>query len=82
MVQKETILQTKIEMLRVKRDGKEWYYKLIIGTDPETSIIITDPDFNNLLSDLPSILSTVIQSQVLMETPKKRRNCHHEGTCI
>ncbi|NOX36669.1 MAG: hypothetical protein GXO78_03950 [Calditrichaeota bacterium] len=82
MIREESLLQTKIEMLRVKRDDKEWYYKLIIGTDPETSIIITDPDFHALLSDLPSILSTVIQSQVLIETPKKRRNRHHEGTRI
>ncbi len=82
MIQEESLLQTKIEMLRVKREDQTWYYKLIIGTDPDTSIIITDTDFKALLSDLPNILSTVIQSQVLVETSKQRRNRHHEGTRI
>lgn len=62
-----SLLNTSIELKREFGDDQTVYYKLILGTDDETRVVITDQHIENLLTDLPNFLSTVIQSQVLIE---------------
>lgn len=78
MAQEVSLLKTSVELTREFGEGQidgngagnseHFYYRLSIGTDPHTRVTITDEDPEALLNDLPNILSTVIQSQVLMET--------------
>ena len=60
-----TLLKTSVELQRETDANDEAYFKLVIGTDPETRVTITDRDLETLLNDLPNCLSTVINSQVL-----------------
>ncbi len=60
-----TLLMSSVELQRETDDNDEAYFKLVIGTDPETRVTITDRDLETLLNDLPNCLSTVINSQVL-----------------
>ncbi|RMI03355.1 MAG: hypothetical protein D6681_10095 [Calditrichaeota bacterium] len=65
----DSLLETRIELQRVYDESQhKTYFKLIIGADPDTRVIITDQNIETLLQDLPNVLSTVIHSQVLMET--------------
>ena len=72
MAKDASLLRTSIELRREYRGNHTCYYKLIIGTDPATRLVITDQNLKNLLKDLPVFLSTVIQSQVLIEQPANK----------
>lgn len=64
------LLKTSVELRREYDEQRRCYYKLIIGTDPETRVVVSDDNVQSLLEDLPNLLSTVIQSQVLIESPQ------------
>jgi len=63
----DTLISTTIELKREFDDHHQSYFKLIIGTDPDSRVILTDSSLESLLDDLPNVLSTVINSQVLIE---------------
>ncbi len=68
MANENTLVRTTIELKRDFDEQHQSYFKLIIGTDPDTRVIITDSNLESLLTDLPNVLSTVINSQVIIET--------------
>ncbi|NIU00647.1 MAG: hypothetical protein GWN01_06825 [Nitrosopumilaceae archaeon] len=72
MHSESSLLNTSIELKKEHLPHQNIYYKLIIGTDPETRVVLTDEHLETLLNDLPQVLSTVIHSQVLMETPQTK----------
>ncbi len=75
MAKEVSLLKTHIELKREYVDNQVFYYKLIIGTDPKTRVVITDSDLEHLLNDLPNFLSTVIHSQILIENiPSKEES--------
>lgn len=75
MAKEANLLKTHVELKREYDEDQICYYKLIIGTDPETRVVITDSNLEHLLNDLPNFLSTVIHSQVLIEnTPSKEES--------
>ena len=61
------LISTEIELFREINENNQTFYKLVIGTDPQTRLVMTHTDLENLLGDLPNLLSTVIHSQVLIE---------------
>lgn len=63
-----TLLHTDVALVRRFTAEGTCYFELTIGTDPETSFSVSDVNLQSLLEDLPNILSTVIQSQVLIES--------------
>lgn len=68
-MEKETVLvSTSIELKREVDDQQNSIFTLIIGTDPVTRVVLTDSNIEALLQDLPNVLLTVINSQVLIET--------------
>ncbi|MGH1366545.1 MAG: hypothetical protein ACRBF0_23490 [Calditrichia bacterium] len=62
------LLNTSVKLNRLFTSEGNCYYELSIGTDPETSFNVSDISLEALLAELPNILSTVIQSQVLIES--------------
>jgi len=77
MEKSRELLQTTVKLSRHYSEKEGQFYTLQIGTDPETNIVITDSDIEGLLRDLPRIFSTIINTQVLIEEPKRM-----EGTTI
>jgi len=71
MEKSRALLQTTVELSRNYSEKEGQFYSLQIGTDPETNIVITDKDIEGLLRDLPRIFSTIINTQVLIEEPKR-----------
>ena len=70
-----SLLNTHIELKREFDDNQACFYKLIIGTDSDSQVVITDSDLARLLSDLPNFLSTVIHSKMLIEnTPNQEKS--------
>ena len=68
MFKDNKILDTSIELKQAGGENGSAYYSLSIGSDPETRMVISEENLDNLLSVLPSFLNTVIQSQVTVET--------------
>lgn len=62
------LVSSSIALSKEQTDEGQICYKLIIGTDPATNVVIVDDQLDAILQDLPKILSTVIQSQVLIES--------------
>ncbi|RMF58809.1 MAG: hypothetical protein D6748_07790 [Calditrichaeota bacterium] len=67
-MKKGLLLKTSVALYKEYDSNQNVYFKLIIGTDPETRVIITDSKLDLLLSDLPNVLATVINSHVIIET--------------
>lgn len=68
MFKDNKMLNTSIELKQTYGENDSSYYSLSIGSDPETRMVISEENLDNLLSALPSFLNTVIQSQVTVET--------------
>lgn len=68
MFKDNKILDTSIELKQACSENGSAYYSLSIGSDPESRVIISEDNLDNLLNALPSFLNTVIQSQVTVET--------------
>lgn len=67
MKRESSLLKTQIELKREISENNVCYFKLIIGSDEDSRIVITDPALQNLINELPHYLSTVIHSQVLID---------------
>ncbi|MCB0263606.1 MAG: hypothetical protein KDE52_08830 [Calditrichaeota bacterium] len=65
------MLQTSIGLKREFTTDGDAYFVLEIGMDPETRVSIVEPDMNTLLTNLPEYLTTIIQTQILIDQPAK-----------
>ncbi len=61
------LLETTVMLTEVREKNHQTYYKLTIGTDPVTRLVITEDNIEALLQDLPKIFSTIISTHVLVE---------------
>ena len=65
------MLRTSIGLKREFTTDGDAYFVLEIGMDPETRVSIVEPDMNTLLTNLPEYLTTIIQTQILIDQPAK-----------
>lgn len=54
MFKDNTILDTSIELKQTCSDSGSAYYSLSIGSDPESRVVISEENLDNLLNVLPS----------------------------
>ncbi len=82
MEQGNVLLQATLELQKVVREDNSWYYKLVIQGNDDVQITLTETDLSVLLREVPDFLEAVIETQVLIEKPKKRRNTRNESVDI
>jgi len=70
------LLNTTVSLEEVREENNQIYYKLIIGTDPVTRLVITEDNIEALLKDLPRIFSTIIHTHVLIEKSQIKEEVH------
>lgn len=66
----QKLLETTVFLVKDMDENNRPYYQLTIGTDPDTRIIITDQEVENLLNDLPKFFYNIIHTHVLIEKPQ------------
>ena len=76
MTRDVSLLKTSIELIRERRRDNGCHYKLVLGGNPSTSVVITNSNLKNLLKDLPVFLSNIVHSQIQLDNPK------HDGGLI
>ena len=82
MEQGNKLLQATLELQKVVRADSSWYYKLVIQGNDDVQITLTETDLKALLQEVPNFLEAVIETQVLIEKPKARRNHKNESIDI
>lgn len=69
MTRDVSLLKTSIELTRERQSNNGCYYKLVIGANPSTRVVITNQSLKSLLKDLPDFLSTIVHSQIQIDNP-------------
>ncbi len=82
MAQGNVLLQATLELQKVVREDKRWYYRLVIQGKDDVQVTLTETDLRALLREVPDFLEAVIETQVLIEKPKTRRNIQNESIDI
>jgi len=82
VAQGNVLLQATLELQKVVREDKRWYYRLVIQGKDDVQVTLTETDLRALLREVPDFLEAVIETQVLIEKPKTRRNIQNESIDI
>ncbi len=77
-----TLLEANMILEKVTREDGSWYYRLTIAGKDDIHVTLTDMELQSLLQQVPDFLEAVIETQVLIEKPKTRRNRHNESIDI